>query len=339
MAVPPPGPAAGRRKWADDRYYFAGNHQRIEVDISTMTPAPMGEAAPPTLCVQVVAYCNDPAQLLRSAESLARSIEAAQRSGQLSQCFVRYGDCSPEQVLAEDQLGRLRQIFDSMWGQLDFTFFGANLGSAGGHNRLFEALDTALVVVANPDLVWAPDTIGALLRGLAPGVGIVEARQIPLEHPKTYAELGDTSWASMACSLVRSEVIQATGGFDADSFFLYCDDVDLSWRARLAGYRVVFEPAARIFHDKRIGADGAIEVSDAEIYFSAEAAPILAHKYSRPDLVASILAGLEASTWPEHRRAVDEFRRREARGELPAPIDGDHRVAQFVDGTYATHRF
>ena len=31
-------------------------------------------------------------------------------------------------------------------------------------------------------------------------------------------------------------------------YFLYAEDVDLSWRAWLKGYRVLYEPAAQIIH-------------------------------------------------------------------------------------------
>ena len=33
-----------------------------------------------------------------------------------------------------------------------------------------------------------------------------------------------------------------------DDLFMYCEDVDLNWRAQLAGYRSVFAPAARVYH-------------------------------------------------------------------------------------------
>jgi GT2 family glycosyltransferase len=34
-----------------------------------------------------------------------------------------------------------------------------------------------------------------------------------------------------------------------ETFFLYCDDTDLAWRARIAGLRVVFCPEAVVVHD------------------------------------------------------------------------------------------
>ena len=47
--------------------------------------------------------------------------------------------------------------------------------------------------------------------------------------------------------LVRREVWDALGGFDAD-YVAYCEDVYLSLRAWQAGYRVVHEPEAVVLH-------------------------------------------------------------------------------------------
>ncbi len=46
---------------------------------------------------------------------------------------------------------------------------------------------------------------------------------------------------------IRKEVWQALGGFD-EEFWMYLEDVDFSFRARLGGWKVVFAPAARVYH-------------------------------------------------------------------------------------------
>lgn len=47
--------------------------------------------------------------------------------------------------------------------------------------------------------------------------------------------------------IVRSKVFHEVGGFDPD-YFIYDDDTDLSLRARLLGYKIVFVPSAVIVH-------------------------------------------------------------------------------------------
>jgi GT2 family glycosyltransferase len=53
--------------------------------------------------------------------------------------------------------------------------------------------------------------------------------------------------ASSGCCIVRRDVFNQVGGFDAD-YFIYDDDTDLSLRARILGYRVMFVPSAVVIH-------------------------------------------------------------------------------------------
>ena len=142
---------------------------------------------------------------------------------------------------------------------------------------------------------------------------MVEAKQLPIEHPKDYDRAtGETSWAATACALLPADLLERLGGFDAETFFLYCDDVDLSWRVRLAGRTVVYQPSASVFHDKALGARGAWVAGEAERRFSAEAALLSAYKYDRDDIVAGALQYFGASDEPHLRAAVEEFGRRKA---------------------------
>jgi GT2 family glycosyltransferase len=48
-------------------------------------------------------------------------------------------------------------------------------------------------------------------------------------------------------ALYRRAMLDEIGLFDED-FFAYLEDVDLAWRARLAGWRCLYVPAARVYH-------------------------------------------------------------------------------------------
>lgn len=50
-----------------------------------------------------------------------------------------------------------------------------------------------------------------------------------------------------ATMLVRANVTEATGGFD-ESFHMYCEEIDWSWRVREAGWEIYAVPAAEIVH-------------------------------------------------------------------------------------------
>jgi N-acetylglucosaminyl-diphospho-decaprenol L-rhamnosyltransferase len=50
-----------------------------------------------------------------------------------------------------------------------------------------------------------------------------------------------------ASMLVRASVAQATGGFD-ESYHMYCEEIDWSWRIREGGWDIYVVPAAEIVH-------------------------------------------------------------------------------------------
>ena len=295
---------------------------------------------PVSVQIQSILYHNELSDLERTLASLARTAELSIAKRLVSHFHLYWGDCSPGPCLSPKQVACLREKYASVFS-FEYTFFGENLGSARGHNTLAKAASTDFLFICNPDVVSSPDLFEQLLRPFTRlGIGIVEGKQLPFEHPKDYDKItGETSWASTACALVPLSLFHSTNGFDADSFFLYCDDVDFSWRVRLAGYRVIHQPAALVFHDKRLSDGGAWQPSNAEHYYSAEAALFLAHKWSRPDLVDDILLDFKSSDSQSLRKAVKAFEQKRDNGDLPAPLDSAHEVGQFVGAFYAKHRF
>jgi len=47
--------------------------------------------------------------------------------------------------------------------------------------------------------------------------------------------------------LIKREVINRIGGYDP-KFFTLADDIDLCWRAHVAGYKVIVQPKALLYH-------------------------------------------------------------------------------------------
>ncbi len=78
--------------------------------------------------------------------------------------------------------------------------------------------------------------------------------------------------------MVRHETFEALGGFD-ESFFMYGEDVDLSVRARAAGYRPTFTPTAAVVHAKGATSSSAAKVlmvmrGKATLYRRGASAPV-----------------------------------------------------------------
>ena len=63
----------------------------------------------------------------------------------------------------------------------------------------------------------------------------------------TEANPKHVGYASGASMIMRRSLFQELEGFDK-SYFIYCEDVDLSWRAWLRGYRVVYVPTSIVYH-------------------------------------------------------------------------------------------
>lgn len=289
--------------------------------------------------VNSVLYGNKAEDIRRTVECLDRAADLAIAGGHASEVHLTYGDCSPRPVFDAEFLEQLRASSAALTS-IRHEWFDANLGSARGHNRLLESSKADYVLVMNPDVRLAPDCLVELIRTFDdPGVGMAEAKQLPLEHPKSFQPNGETSWAATACALFPQALMESLNGFDADTFFLYCDDVDMSWRIRLSGKKVIYQPSALVFHDKRLGKGGAWQVGAAEKYYSAEAALLLAYKYSREDVLRRIVADFSAATEPEYGKALADFDKRKRENRLPEQIDPDGKVAQFIDGAYSTHRF
>lgn len=57
----------------------------------------------------------------------------------------------------------------------------------------------------------------------------------------------DIFWATGAALFVRSSVYREVGGLDAD-FFAHMEEIDLCWRIKNRGYRIMAEPRSVVYH-------------------------------------------------------------------------------------------
>ena len=129
-----------------------------------------------------------------------------------------------------------------------------NIGFGRANNRLmqraFDENDAVAYIAANPDGFFHYRCLSELYElSLKRDHGaMIEARQQPCELAKYYdLETLETGWCSGACLWIPPVVFGETNGFD-ENIFLYSEDVDLSWRARLAGIKTLFCPTAWFYH-------------------------------------------------------------------------------------------
>lgn len=62
-----------------------------------------------------------------------------------------------------------------------------------------------------------------------------------------YDDVTEILWASGACFFVRAELYHLSGGLD-DDFFAHMEEVDLCWRLRNMGYRIMCVPQSEVYH-------------------------------------------------------------------------------------------
>jgi GT2 family glycosyltransferase len=150
----------------------------------------------------------------------------------------------------------------------------SNLGFTGGNNAGARVARAPMLAFLNNDTVADAAWLSALKAALDadPSAGLATSRIVSLDdgvtidsagdgylraggafkrgHGETdehYLEPAEVFGACGAAFMIRRPVFEELGGFDED-FFLVYEDVDLSYRAQLAGYRCLYVPEARVRH-------------------------------------------------------------------------------------------
>ncbi|WP_319501178.1 glycosyltransferase family 2 protein [uncultured Draconibacterium sp.] len=62
-----------------------------------------------------------------------------------------------------------------------------------------------------------------------------------------YDRASEIFWATGACMFVRAEAFKNAGGLDAD-FWAHMEEIDLCWRWKNQGYKIVYEPHSVVYH-------------------------------------------------------------------------------------------
>lgn len=300
------------------------------------------DRTPTSVCVVIVLYDNPLDELWRCLRAVRRAVEFALDDWRVAPSVVRIsmGDCSDHPLISDGDLDALRDGLDARI-TVSYRWFAKNLRHSAACNALADgALEDALLIL-NPDTYLAPRSLARLLTSLrSPDVSAADARQVPCEHPKWYDPVvGDQSWASGACMLVRTPRFHEVEGFDAETFPSYANDVDLSWRLRLHGGRVLHQPRAVVFHDKRLDQLASVKPTRTELYEGLLGKLLLATKYDRDDIASDTIELVRAHGTDEQKRAVKDFELRRDQEMLPMRVGQSGAVAEFIDGDYGKKQY
>lgn len=78
------------------------------------------------------------------------------------------------------------------------------------------------------------------------GFAFTENYRRPIyEMPQNYPEI--TGYASGCSLIIKKEVLDKIGLYD-EEYYMYHDDVEIGWRTRLAGYKIVLAPKSLVYH-------------------------------------------------------------------------------------------
>lgn len=141
------------------------------------------------------------------------------------------------------------------------------LEDADAVERLQEHLVDPLVGVVAPALVLPTGELQDSARRV-PSPADLALRRILGRTPdavRATAPVG-VDWAVGAFLVVRRSAFEAVAGLN-EKYFLYFEDVDLGVRMRAAGYRVLYDPTVRVFHEHRAASRSSLTSREARAHF------------------------------------------------------------------------
>jgi len=148
---------------------------------------------------------------------------------------------------------------------------GANLGVSAGNNLALAQFDADHYVMLNPDTEVREGWLEALLdEARDPTVGIVGGKLLfpdgriqhvggvsapygpahvgVLDDAASWSEPRDVDFVTLACGLIKRQVLERIGYLDESYTPYYYEDADFCYRARAAGFRVRYAPRCVVVH-------------------------------------------------------------------------------------------
>jgi len=144
-----------------------------------------------------------------------------------------------------------------------------NVGFPGAVNQAVDQARGNLLVILNQDTEVHPDWLEELKSVLSQDskVGVCGPKMLDLSNRNRVQQLGvlvdrfgfssygslqnkiprEVFMVSGAAMMIRHDLFDLVGRFDRE-YFLFEDDLDLCWRVHLAGYKVMVNPRAVVYH-------------------------------------------------------------------------------------------
>ena len=220
----------------------------------------------------------------------------------------------------------------------------SNLGLTGGNNAGFRAAQGEILISLNNDTQADRGFVEALVTALLEHAeaGMAAAKMLLFDRRDTLHSAGDgygvdgipfnrgvwqrdegqfdePGWIFGGCGgavAYRRAMLDDIGLFD-ESFFMYCEDVDLNWRAQLAGWHCWYTPGAVVYHKLSATGGGPI----ASFYTGRNTIWVMAKNYPGT-LLNRYWPRVLRAQWRITRDALRAWRGAAARARLRGQIAG-----------------
>ncbi len=221
---------------------------------------------------------------------------------------------------------------------------GRNQGFTGACNAGFAAATSPILILLNNDTETDPHWLENLLDAFDrhPEVGSIASRMMLFDRRDHFHTAGDLvrldgtpgnrgvwqkdegqydneEYVFSACggaAAYRREVLEQVGYLD-DAYFFSCEDVDLGWRINLAGWRVLYLPAAIVYH-KLKATGGSVTGS----YYDGRNFLYLIAKNMPSSLIRRHWRVIWRGQWRITREALRHWRGEAARARLRGQLAG-----------------
>ncbi|GAB4280466.1 MAG: glycosyltransferase family 2 protein [Marinilabiliales bacterium] len=157
-----------------------------------------------------------------------------------------------------------------------------NYGFAGGYNIALEKIDAEFFVLLNSDVEVTENWLNPLLELMTsdPSVAVCMPKILSYTNKDEFEYAGaaggfidkfgfifcrgrlfnvmekdknqydypsEIFWASGACMIIRADLYKKVGGLDED-FFAHMEEIDLCWRLKNVGYKIMYTPDSKVYH-------------------------------------------------------------------------------------------
>jgi hypothetical protein len=178
----------------------------------------------------------------------------------------------------DNSVRHLQQFYPSV----KIISLNSNFGFAEGYNQALKNVDAEFLVLLNSDIKVTENWIDYCIAKFREdeNIAAIQPKILSYNEPKNFEYAGAAGgfidkfgypfcrgrilnrieedfgqynhqsqifWASGACLFIRNHAFKTASGFDGD-FWAHMEEIDLCWRLKNSGHKIVYEPQSVVYH-------------------------------------------------------------------------------------------